>query len=375
MNSFIAQAVEGVPQTAVEDNPSPQLGDPAGSNLFPVAVIDGGVSYNDPALAPYILRRPGDHRLILGIDFNEDDSLPFDGPAVPPFETLTERSSQQSWLEWISENKEALAKNILNFLTIVLKPGSQGHGTHVSGIVLKSCYFECGIMPIKVFGKNPPTLDMIIDAIEFAKLSGVRVINMSLGYEAKVESYTGGKPVYQDQKAWDRLQKAIESSPDILFVVAAGNSNIYFTKDEKCFFPACLDEPNVITVGAIDELSRLANFTNYDPQKVHIYAPGVNIKSNWINNEWKEVSGTSMAAPYIAGMASYIWNHSRRLTASQLKEVLIEASLFSEGMIFKKYSLSEQGKVVYTHTSNIRSVIPEAKKAIEENIFRSLKEL
>ncbi|MFZ4785818.1 MAG: S8 family serine peptidase, partial [Flavobacteriales bacterium] len=113
-----------------------------------------------------------------------------------------------------------------------------------------------------------------------------------------------------------------------------------------------------IEVGASGpELKTLAaGFSNYGKTSVDIFSPGVDIYSTVPGNKYKENSGTSMAAPVLAGVAATVWSYYPNLTAQQVKEILLESGVnYGKKKVVKpgekkkkvKFStLSRTGKVV-----------------------------
>jgi subtilisin family serine protease len=109
-------------------------------------------------------------------------------------------------------------------------------------------------------------------------------------------------------------------SAGVFMAVAAGNDGA----DARNSSPA--SEPTVYTVGATDSSDRLASFSNYG-SVVDILAPGVSILSTWNNGGTNSISGTSMAAPHVAGLAAYILGFEGKKTPAALSSRLTTLSL------------------------------------------------
>jgi len=185
-----------------------------------------------------------------------------------------------------------------------------GHGTHVAGIAaaLDNSIGVVGVAPgarlwaVKVLDRSGAgALSDVIAGIDYITehAKEIDVVNMSFGCKC-------------DSTA---LNSAVNNavSAGITFVTAAGNSG----EDASTFSPA--SNPNVIAVGAIADSDgrcgglgpatqygnddTFATFSNFGP-KVTIAAPGVNILSTYYGSSYTTLSGTSMAAPYVAGAAA-----------------------------------------------------------------------
>jgi len=172
---------------------------------------------------------------------------------------------------------------------------SNGHGTHVAGIIAakNNSFGVLGvasgatIVALKVLGKNGEgNLSYIIQAIGYinANAKAGDVVNMSVGGES-------GSDILDQQ-----VQNA--AARGIYFAIAAGNEG----KLANTSSPARANGLNIYTVSAIDSLDNFASFSNYGNDVVDYAAPGVHILSTWSENRYAIASGTSMAAPHMAGL-------------------------------------------------------------------------
>jgi subtilisin family serine protease len=172
---------------------------------------------------------------------------------------------------------------------------SNGHGTHVAGIIgaLNNSFgvvgvaFGAKIIALKVLNSDGEgTTSQIIRALNYLGQNSNpgEVVNMSLGTDTISPSL--------DNAVLTLAQKGI------LFSIAAGN------KSEKANLssPGRVNHPNVFTIAAIDSLGQFASFSNYGNDVVDWAAPGVGIVSTFSNGRYARLSGTSMAAPHVAGI-------------------------------------------------------------------------
>lgn len=193
------------------------------------------------------------------------------------------------------------------------------HGTHVSGTigaVGENGKGTIGVSPrILLMGvkfldsRGSGKTNSAIKAIEYAAFNGARVLNNSWG---------GGSY----SKA---LEDTIEETrkEGVLFVAAAGNSGNNI--DNKPSYPASYKIDNIIAVAATDQNDKLASWSNYGKQLVHLAAPGVDTLSTTPNNDYQLLSGTSMATPHVVGAAALVWSAVPDLTYDQLKRILIDS--------------------------------------------------
>ena len=172
---------------------------------------------------------------------------------------------------------------------------ANGHGTHVAGIIgAKNNSFGmlgvasgANLVSLRVLdAEGIGSLSAMIQALGYVNTYGKAgdVINMSLGEEGVSEIL--------DDQVYNIASKGI------FIAIAAGNDHVPAVQ----FSPARVNGPNIFTVSAIDSLDRFASFSNYGNDVVDFAAPGVRIPSTYSNGRYAILSGTSMAAPHVAGL-------------------------------------------------------------------------
>ncbi len=171
-----------------------------------------------------------------------------------------------------------------------------GHGTHVAGIIgAKNNSFGtlgvasgANVVSLRVLDKNGTgLLSYIVQALAYINTNAKAgdVVNMSLG---------------DDEGISESLDQQVQATANrgIYFAIAAGNEHDLANK----FSPARAVGPNIYTISAIDSLDNFASFSNYGNDVVDYAAPGVRILSSYLDNKYAYMSGTSMAAPHMAGL-------------------------------------------------------------------------
>jgi subtilisin family serine protease len=169
-----------------------------------------------------------------------------------------------------------------------------GHGTHVAGVIgaknnqvgLIGIASNIQVVALKVLNQlGEGRLSNVIAAVRYVAANGNAgdVVNMSLGGEGTSAT----------------LDREIRAAADrgILFSIAAGNDS----DDVSKYSPARINHPNVLTVSAVDSTGRFAQFSNFGAD-VDVAAYGVRILSTYSNSRYAILSGTSMAAPHVAGL-------------------------------------------------------------------------
>jgi subtilisin family serine protease len=259
-----------------------------GTDKLVVAVLDTGVDYTHEDLAANMWARP-------------DSLAPYHVAELGTIDDLNGFNAVDNASDPMDDN---------------------GHGTHCAGIIgaegendlgIAGVNWKVQIMPLKFMGAGGSgTTKDAIEAINYVidrKKAGVNV-SASWGSTQRSRSLEAV------------IRKAYEN--DILFVAAAGNSSV--DNDRTPHFPSSYDVPNVISVAALDRHDQLASFSNYGVKSVAIAAPGVDILSTWLGNEYEEKSGTSMATPVVSGVAALVLAENPRMSVDDLRKKLLAST-------------------------------------------------
>lgn len=199
---------------------------------------------------------------------------------------------------------------------------NDNHGTHCAGIIGATANNKVGvagiasnvnvkIMAIKALGgaNSGTTTAKLIRAIKYAMAMKADIINASWGGSVK--------------KSEDIALKKIIKRSGVLFVAAAGNDGKN-ADTEKCY-PACYSTElnNVISVGALESDGTRATFSNYGTS-IDILAPGSQIYSTKVGG-YAYKSGTSMAAPMVAGVAAMLYAGKDHIYPSEVKKAILDS--------------------------------------------------
>ena len=206
------------------------------------------------------------------------------------------------------------------------------HGTHVSGIIAAVRDNDLGvngvggpnvrIMSVRAVPNGDERDKDVANAIRYAVDNGASIINMSFG-----KGYSPYK------KAVDAAMKYAEKN-DVLLVHAAGNDGKDLTLTNN--YPNDTYEGKKktgktwIEVGASSSdfgETLAAPFSNYNKKYVDVFAPGHRIYATFPDNEYSAISGTSMAAPMVAGIAALLRSYFPDLKAKQVKEIIEESAI------------------------------------------------
>jgi len=192
-----------------------------------------------------------------------------------------------------------------------------GHGTHIAGTIaavgnngvgVTGVSWSARIMPLKFLGSvGTGSISNAILAIEYATMMGARVTNNSWG----------GADFSQALR--DAIQAA--ANANIVFVAAAGNTAT--NTDIAPHYPSGFELDNIISVTGTDHSDQRSIFSNYGATSVDLGAPGSDIVSTFTNDRYAIASGTSMAAPHVAGAVCLLWSAAPLLTAAEVKNTIL----------------------------------------------------
>jgi thermitase len=249
-----------------------------------VAVVDTGVALGHPDLAGSRWINP--RETVNGLD---DD---FNGY----------RDDTGGW-DWVGDDADPADEN--------------GHGTHVAGTVLARADNSIGIagvapaatlMPLRVLDRDGSgTVADVASAYRYAAAAGARIVNLSLGGP-------GLSRVERD---------AIAAAPRTLFAVAAGNDGT--DNDVIADYPCNHELPNIVCVTATSPTDGRPSFANTGARTVDLGAPGVDIRSTVISGATDYMSGTSMAAPHVAGAAALLFSRSPNAAVADVRQALLSS--------------------------------------------------
>ena len=218
-----------------------------------------------------------------------------------------------------------------NVLSIDPTRDNVKHGTHVSGIIgaernngigMDGVANNVQIMTVRAVPDGDEYDKDIALAIRYAVDNGATILNTSFG------------KYYSPNKEWvyDAIKYAADH--DVLIVNAAGNDGLdldtvnVYPNDQFDNNPEIAN--SFLTVGALNfeyGENMVANFSNYGKINVDVFAPGVRIYATTPNDSYEFLNGTSMAAPGVAGVAAMIRSFYPKLTAPQVKQIIMDSGI------------------------------------------------
>lgn len=221
---------------------------------------------------------------------------------------------------------------------------ASGHGTHVAGTIagvgnngigVSGVAWQAKLMALKICGSYGCNLSDHVLALQYAYNNGAQVVN---------ESFGGGYSGYD----WERDAIAAVAEPGDgeqkgLLVVAAGGNNSANTEISQ-FHPANYRLPNQISVAATESDGTLAGFSNYSLTNIDVAAPGSGIWSTLPEGAFNTtggygyLSGTSMAAPHVAGVAVLIQASHPTWKPSDIRKALIATVQITDAVSRKVFS-------------------------------------
>ena len=199
------------------------------------------------------------------------------------------------------------------------------HGTFVAAVIagqgvinpgVSGIYPDARIMVIRAAPDGDEYDKDIATSVRYAVDNGAQVINMSFGKKTSPDSAMVN----------DAIAYALKH--DVVILQAAGNNSLNI--EDKGYYPSAIDADgkayaNFVRVGASDRSGAKAGISNYGVTKVDLFAPGSEITGNDRADHIDTASGTSLAAPMVSGIAALLRAYFPKLTAPQIKEILVRS--------------------------------------------------
>ena len=302
------------------------------------------IDATDPAIARSVAI--ADQMFQLGLPSLQEGIDELQGLVSAAEKTLKAVSYKGSYRSVLKDDENSMDTKVYGDNKTGHSIKDDAHGSHVSGIVAASRNNGIGmngvatnvkIMAVRVVPDGDEYDKDVALGIRYAVDNGAKVINTSFGKG------------YSPKAAWVYEAIKYAAEKDVLIVNAAGNDakdidiNQSFPNDA----PDMVNEitNNFITIGAISSNyneNLLANFTNYGKINVDVFAPGVQIYSTTPENEYQYFNGTSMASPGTAGVAALIRSYYPQLSASQVKQILMNSGSKLELEVLKPGTQSQE---------------------------------
>jgi hypothetical protein len=260
----------------------------------------------------------------------------------------------------------------------------ESHATHVAGIIaaaknnsgMEGVAYEASILSVKIIGASPPSSNY---GMVYSVNQGAKVINGSWGFNHTATKIgiqlEIGSLDYINLKNYLATDFNSLKAGDALFVAAAGNDGYTDHIGVPALFAQDADYAGyIIAVGSLDENLHLSSFSNYCSQAKDycLVAPGGYIYSSYPTNTYKLESGTSMAAPHVAGAAAVIRGAWPHLTAPQTMQILLQtasknwkdtsgvtvtysADIYGQGLLNLYAAVQAQGSNNFAYGSSVDS--------------------
>jgi subtilisin family serine protease len=276
----------------------------------------------------------------------------------------------------VGDHPADLAERYYGNNNVEASPSDHGteHGTHCAGIIaadrtnglgVRGVAEQVRILSVRCIPDGDERDKDVANAIRYAVDNGAQIISMSFGKYLSPEKFVVDEAMrYANAKG-------------VLLVHAAGNDHL--NVDSTTQYPSGRflngqTIPNLITVGAsarTNDEHLIASFSNYGRQLVDVFAPGVDVVSTYPNNKYHPGSGTSMAAPVVAGVAAVLKVNFPHLTPTDLKRIILASAAPCHTQVLKPgtkqlvdfATLSRTGGIVNLYEAvRLASAVPAIKQ-------------
>lgn len=229
-------------------------------------------------------------------------------------------NSKDQWDDGKDNDKNGYIDDTFGYDFVNNRPlgwDNDGHGTHVAGTAggaannlgILGTNPAANIMNVKVLGSDGGTTAGFIRGINYAVKNGAKVLNASLGGD------------YYSKSEYNALKNAQKKK--CLIIAASGNDSRNI--DETPNYPAAYNLKSIISVASSNWNDGWSDFSNWGRKNVDLYAPGETIVSSWPNSDssYNDISGTSMATPYVSGVVSAFWARNKKMKPNKVKKRLL----------------------------------------------------
>ncbi len=253
-----------------------------GTQTVVIAVVDSGIQQDHPDLDGHLWVNPGE---IAGNGVDDDNNGYVD--------------DVHGW-NFVDDSNDVADGN--------------GHGTQVAGVAaaesdngigIAGVCWNCRIMPVKVMADSGiANYSDIASGVRYAADKGAQVINLSLGGYAYSNAL--------------REAVAYAANKGAVIVAGAGNDNT-----SSPFYPAAYDD--VLAVAGTADDDTKATFSNYG-EWVNLAAPAVAITTTFLGGDYGSADGTSLAAPFVSGLAGLIRSRWPDWTLAMVRSQLMQTA-------------------------------------------------
>lgn len=312
-----------------------------------VAFVDTGVMYDHTDLADAMWTNDAELNGQSGVDDDNNGYIDdvygwnFYGSGSYSWFASSESAARPGfdYGDWFNSNSSSNGNNTYYNANSSIE---DSHGTHGAGSVAAVNNSEgtvgigananVKIMSVKTLGGNDGTgtTESVVKGIQYAIDNGANIVNLSLGGEEDDET----------------LRSVIKDNPNILFTIASGNGDSNYKgvdNDSTPTYPASYNYDNILCVANLQCDGNLHYSSNYGATTVHLAAPGANIYSTSTGDESSETSynswfssspavsgyeymtGTSMAAPIVAGVAAMLYSKYDNCTTQAVRKAILES--------------------------------------------------
>ncbi|MEO2034374.1 MAG: S8 family serine peptidase, partial [Planctomycetaceae bacterium] len=358
-----------------------------------VAVIDSGVDYTHedlylniwinqgelPALFANSLAHTDADQLITFRDLNDAANVSFVTDLnLNGYIDAGDLLEDPRWADGIDNDNNGFEDDLVgwDFLENDNKPFDEHrHGTHVAGIIgaigasgdetgygVVGVNWQTSMMPLRFLDQdNKGDISNAVKAINYTSMMRTRDEHAA---NIRVSNNSWGSSGAFTQGLFDAV--AGNDQAGILFVAAAGNGDAFGQGSDNgdvAYFPANLELPNVISVAALNDRGELAGFSNFGSLVVDIAAPGVDIISTEAAGDFISRSGTSMAAPHVAGVAALVFDQFPEATAAEVRDAILVGATelpVLDGLINDSRSLNAWGALTASTFAPVPALVPVA---------------